>query len=112
MPNVPEWAYDVSVEYVIPSEVGEFSLRADYNWQDEQFEEITNNPLGVNDSFGLLNFRASYEHPSGKFGAAAFVTNVTDESYGEGIFFVDVFKIRYLVPGPPRMWGFSATYRW
>jgi iron complex outermembrane receptor protein len=111
IPNIPEDNYNLSVDYTIPVGSGDIRLRADWNYQGEKFAEISNNPLGVTDSFSLLNARAIYVHRSESWELAAWVRNLTDESYPEGVFLVAPFLSRWIVPGPPRQYGVSATYR-
>jgi iron complex outermembrane receptor protein len=110
-PNIPEENYNLSADYTIPFSLGSFRLRADWNYQGEKFAEISNNPLGVTDSYSLLNARVTYAHRSDAWEIAAWVKNLTDESYAEGVFLVAPFLSRWIVPGPPRQYGLSATVR-
>jgi iron complex outermembrane receptor protein len=65
----------------------------------------------VTDSYSLLNARVTYAHRSDAWEIAAWVKNLTDESYAEGVFLVAPFLSRWIVPGPPRQYGLSATVR-
>ncbi len=58
--NTPENSFNVSADYVIEMNSGELLLRADYVWKDDHFNDAENTPLLAQDSFGLLNFAASF----------------------------------------------------
>ena len=57
-------------------------LRADYNWRGEQnLIRVTQDALGDQDAYGLLDLRAGIQSRSGKWELEVFGKNVTDEAY-------------------------------
>ena len=68
-------------------------------------------PLGRTPDFDITNARVTFVDGDGRWELAGWVTNLADEHYAEGVFFVAPFILQFQVPGAPRLWGVGATYR-
>lgn len=79
----PEWQYTLGGQWLHPvSENLNLKLRADYNWRGEQnLIRVTQDALGDQDAYGLLDLRAGIQSRSGKWELEVFGKNVTDEAY-------------------------------
>lgn len=109
LPATPSVSYSALIRYTIPSaRYGEFSLQADYNWQDEVYHTLGNDPYDQEDSYGLLALRAFWESPSGRYSAQVAVENATDEEYTHHTMSIANFDQRLLSWGRP-MWT-SASF--
>ncbi|MGB0288498.1 TonB-dependent receptor [Aequoribacter sp.] len=56
-------------------------MRAHYQWQDEVNFSLTQDPLTVLGSYGILNLSAGVESTDGRYTVTAFVNNALDEFY-------------------------------
>lgn len=81
------------------------------NFQDETYYDIQNVPISLADSYTIGNLRFSYASNSGRWEAAAFVHNVTDEEYLSYTFdFTGTFGFNQQAFGQPRWAGVSFQY--
>jgi iron complex outermembrane receptor protein len=78
---------------------GTGTLQVDFNWKDDFFFGPDNDPFEHQDAFGLLNLRAFWTSPTGRYEASAFVENVLDEEYATFAFITGSF------PGAYKVWG-------
>lgn len=82
LPSAPELTYNLVVRYYIPmGEVGEMTLQADYNWLDDHFLQVENDPYSHHDSYGIANAKVGWSSASGRYTVEAFVNNLADEEY-------------------------------
>jgi len=84
----------------------------DFNWQDEQFFDITNSDISREGSYALVNLRLAYqggdEHP---YELAFFVNNIADKEYRAYTFdFTGAAGFNQQFFGPPRWFGGSLTF--
>ncbi len=84
LPNAPDWKYNLAANYHLELASMPFHgfFNVSYTWQDEVHYGITNNPLAVQDSYGVAN--ASFginEKDSDLYRITFFVNNIADESY-------------------------------
>lgn len=111
--KTPEWDLNLSAQYTMPvNPFGRVSLRGDYSYRSEYFNDSINSVHLRQDGVGLINARIAFEDNSETWQLAVFGTNLTDERYiyaGIGGFaaigFVEALYSR------PREWGVSLTYR-
>jgi iron complex outermembrane recepter protein len=61
--------------------LGELRLRADWQHRSQVSFQLENDPLERQAGYGLLNLRATWVLPDGRFRIAAFGTNVTNTRY-------------------------------
>ncbi|MDX2275838.1 MAG: TonB-dependent receptor [Hyphomonadaceae bacterium] len=124
----PDHSLSFGVRATFPISAGEFFVMPTYTWQSKIFFDDDNDradlqgePLpglldaGVDefqDSYGLLNLRAGFEHESGHWALEGFINNALDEEYlidagNTG----DSFTIPTFIRGAPRLVGLQVTAR-
>ncbi len=107
MMRTPEFTGTANVAYERPLSEGTLRLNADYYYTDsfyfdpnQQFEQ---------GSYGLLNLRAGWVAPEGRFSVTLFWTNVTDEDYVATLLPGD-FAIQQMY-GTPQSYGITFGYK-
>ena len=97
---------------------GGVTLRLDYNWTDDYIRNYS--PLRQanvhvpgrftfeQESFGLVNARATYRAPTGQWEVSIFGTNLTDELYMNGGFFPPQLQLDHSTIGRPREAGVTV----
>ena len=112
LPLTSDWTWALSGQYDLPLGDGELQLRADYNYRSTFAFQIENDPLEIQQGYGLLGARATYVFPNDRFRIAVFGSNLTNERYftnmqdsraGNGVAFGG--------PGAPAEWGAELTVR-
>jgi iron complex outermembrane receptor protein len=104
--RTPEFMFNVGTSY--ETQVGDALLlrgRVEYSWQDDMFWGVENTVF--EGSYGLLDARISLGSSDGRWQAALYGKNLTDELYSVDVipFLGDVFT-RY---SPPRSYGLQLT---
>jgi iron complex outermembrane receptor protein len=80
--NSPDMKLVASLDYGFNVSSGlDGFARLNYQWQDEVNFSLSNDPLTVLDSYGILNLSAGVESTDGQYTITAFINNVTDEFY-------------------------------
>jgi len=80
--KTPERTLNVSADYAIPLAGGaQLVARLDASFTSEIHHDQLNSPVGLQDSYSLLNARATYESADGDWSVSLFGTNLTDEQY-------------------------------
>jgi iron complex outermembrane recepter protein len=115
--NFPPNKVNAHVRYRLPvaGEVGDLSVRADYNWQASSGWEGVVNNLGIQKAFGLLNLSANWGSAYGKpVDVELFLSNATNQIYTteaaqgwQPLYYGYANEIY----GQPRMYGFRVKYR-
>ena len=60
--KTPEWDTNFGAQYRISlGDVGGLTLRADYSWRSEWYNDVSNTPALLQDDVGLLNARITYD---------------------------------------------------
>ncbi len=112
----PAWQLIASGEYTLLLRSGLMgSLRADYNWRDDQFFNFYNHELVSQAAYGVLNLNASVQSEDGRWRVSVFVRNALDERY-----LTNALETAILpgVPtnlghaGEPRMYGASVAFKY
>lgn len=111
--STPEWSGVVSGQYAHPFDDGSQLLgRLDYTYQSETYYDIDNSPLLIQDGYGLLRARVEFESSDGKWVAALFGTNLTDEEYfTAGLDRAGQIGFAQVQFARPREWGASVRLR-
>jgi iron complex outermembrane receptor protein len=78
-----------------------FRFNASYYWQDEMFWQPANQ--NMEDAYGLINARLSYEPPTSAWSLSAWIKNATDELYRTGV--IPFFGEEVSQFGAPRTYG-------
>ncbi|MAT92975.1 MAG: TonB-dependent receptor [Halioglobus sp.] len=122
LPDVPEWTANLTLDYVIPVEAGEWFAVANWNYVDETLEFIGDANDDVSD-FGVIsgNKKPDYDILDLRIGFTSednwewlfYVDNVTDEeaiySYSDALAF-NLDSYDRTVRNRPRTFGTSFTY--
>ena len=106
-PNrTPKWNYGVGVQYEFPiGEAGSLRPRLDWNHQSKIY---FNNSAGIQDAYGLLSARLTWESSDEKWSASLYGTNLTDEEYFDGKLALQAALGREQGNiAAPRQWGLS-----
>jgi len=108
----PEWSAAVGAEYTVPLQnSSSLAFRADYNYRTKVYFDTVNTESGAQDSYGLLNLRATYITSNRNWGLIGGITNATDEAYKiMGIGVVDSLGFSSSIYGRPREWFLQASY--
>ena len=111
MPGAAELSFNGVVRYSFGvGDYGQSTLQVDFKWLDDQ-PAFADNPFNVIDAYGLVNLRAFWESPSGRYHANAFVENVGDEAVENGKFFLGGFDYQAAIWGKPRWFGVKVGAR-
>jgi iron complex outermembrane receptor protein len=106
-PNrTPKWNYGLGTQYEIPlGAAGSIRPRVDWTYQSRIY---FNNSAGIQDGYGLLSARLTWESADAKWSAALFGTNLTDEEYFDGKLALQAALGREQGNiAAPRQWGLS-----
>jgi iron complex outermembrane receptor protein len=110
--KTPESDINVGAMYTLPvGELGSLSLRADYAWRSDFFNDVANSQALHQDSFGLVNARVAFDTLEGGWQFSVYGTNLSDERYvtggvgGAGAVGLD--EVQY---GRPREYGVTVRY--
>ncbi len=89
-------------------ELGDLSLRADYYSQGDAWDDAQNTNKA--EGYDLINARATYTEPNGRWNVSAFGRNLNDEVYSLGDQnVVSSFGTHFGWYGMPREWGLEAS---
>jgi iron complex outermembrane receptor protein len=124
----PDHSLSLAASWEFEALGGTFDIRPSYTWQSEVFFDDNNDrsvfqqPPGAfvadniqdekQDSYGLVNLRASYKPAGTNVTVEVFATNLTDEDYiidagNTG----DSLGLPTFIPGSPRMVGASLGWK-
>jgi iron complex outermembrane receptor protein len=114
LPLTSDWTWSASAQLNLPfgESAGELQLRADYAYRSTFSFQIENDPLEIQPGYGLLNLRATYVAPEGRFSVAVFGTNIGDKRYFTGR--ADTLSgngVAFGSPAPGREWGVELGFR-
>lgn len=119
LPFSPDWKFNVSANYRIPSASLSFDtvLKANFRAQDEILFDISQDDFQRQDSYEVLNVSVTLEDKNDNYEVTLFAHNVLDEFYVTGIgAFADVFTPNgygHTVPRyHERTFGVEFRYRW
>ncbi|MEQ8433751.1 MAG: TonB-dependent receptor [Oceanicaulis sp.] len=115
LPFTPEWSVNFAIQhrFVLRENLGVLTPRLDYNWLDDFYFSPANQPAEFQESYGLLNVRLGWESADGRYQAAVFGRNVTDEDYdtfGQDATFNQ--GVAYRHTGRPSEWGVSFAIQY
>jgi iron complex outermembrane receptor protein len=86
------------------------ALMADFNWQDNVFFNVDNNPFHAQDSYSLWGARATLGTDDGKWEVALWARNLGDEDYRVEVFDIFVLGSSLFIYGEPRTSGITLRY--
>lgn len=79
--NTPEWSWFVSPSYTIPVGFGDLTIRGDFSWRDEVYNNALNSETIKQDELYLVNASLNFVSADGKWTATFSGRNLTDEVY-------------------------------
>lgn len=113
LPNSPEFTFNAGIQYRFGLAGGSgLVLRGDYSWRDDVYFNATNLPGEFQESYGLLNLRASWLSADDTWEVAAYGLNVGDEEYftnGQDV--TGPLGVSFANVGTPREVGLQVIYR-
>lgn len=113
--NIPEFKFGIDATYNLPidSSLGDFSVTANWNWQDSVYLSTINDPLSRQKPYGLLTLGAAWRNVAQyPVDVSFFMNNALNQDYAIGALpFAGSVGTSTLAYGAPRMWGFRLAYR-
>lgn len=111
--NTPEWTVNgvISYHWVLGDNL-RLDAAVDFNWQDDLFFTIANDPRIAEDSYMVTNASLALTPQSDKWEVRAWVKNLAEEEYFTEQFLGGPGGLASGTPGAPRTFGLELTYRW
>ena len=111
LPHVPEWTVSAGAQYELATALGDWILRADASYRDDQFLTIAD-PTSFERAYTLVNARVAFEPAAmPSLQLALEGSNLSDEEYLVYNQNAGIFGIQLNVPGEPRRVSLLARYR-
>lgn len=117
LPNTPEWKYTLALHYDQSLDGMPFDIFANfaYTWQDETRFEVDQNPLLIQDGYGIANLRLGMLDKDERYEVTAFVNNLFDEVYAgdlidASLLFRDTAVLHMLPRNSQRYIGVKAKF--
>ncbi|MFC7051000.1 TonB-dependent receptor [Emcibacter nanhaiensis] len=109
--NSPEWSMNGQIRY-------EFNLTDDIlmsvsgsaNWRDKQYLEAINAPANLEDSYWLVDARATIFSADDSWSVSLWGKNLTDTEYRTYVNDLPGFGWMLNIYGPPRTYGITASF--
>lgn len=92
---VPDVTYSINGEYTIPANIGDFFVRAEYNFKGEHFSEPGNFERTAIPDADITNVRIGFSDRGGRFELAAFGRNVADNENLQFSWYIPAFQTSY-----------------
>lgn len=109
----PKWTVNGLVKYSWDAFGGSVSAQLDGNWRSSVNFNLVPTPVLQEPGYALFNARIGYQTADKNWSVAAFVKNLTDKYYRFYSFDTSPdFGSLEDVPGIPRWFGVSASYKW
>ncbi|HMP46084.1 MAG TPA: TonB-dependent receptor, partial [Sphingopyxis sp.] len=134
-PYSPKYTYGLTADYEADMGPGTLRLRADYGWRSKQFaapmqlpaaarvgltpEQIAAGNRALQNtsrmpSYGIFNARIAFELDEPSLEFALYARNITKEKYFVRLLSLEntPFGLTSYIPGDPRTYGVSVTWRY
>ena len=114
IPYNPEDRFNVGVTQTFPMGNNEMFLRAEYAWASETMTDGDNDPLTLQDDFGILNVRLGFNIESLNSTVTLWGRNITDERYYGGSYdppLLDTGRTNSY-PSEPATYGITFRKNW
>ena len=85
--------------------IGALSFQGSAAYKSEVFFSTENNPVIAQDGYTLVNLRAQFTPDAGRWHAAVFVENATDEFYVNNVVDLSDFGFLQQILSPPQTYG-------
>ena len=80
-PNTPKWKLSGAIQYDIATPIGTIAPRIDYAYQSKVYNDLTNDPLGLQEGYSLVNARLRWEDKGKSWSVVLAVDNLFDKQY-------------------------------
>lgn len=107
----PEHTFALGGQYEWALDGAGLTLRADYNWQDEQQSSVERITAATIDAVGLLSARLTYRPDGRNWDVSLSGTNLTDEYYLTAAFLNPETTATTGMVGRPREWAVNFNVR-
>ncbi len=107
LPNAPDWNANIRLQYTIPVAAGEFYLATDWMFQSDMQFLIYDAVEFHSGEIREGGVRIGFSHDSGRWDAAVFGRNITDEENLKGV--ID-FNNNTGFVNDRRLWGATFAY--
>lgn len=111
-PNAADVQTNGLVRYEFQIDTGmQMGFQANFKYTDDMFRDAFNDPYNFTESYTTVDARIWLAGSDGKWEAALWAKNLTDEEYTEQAFnFVDLTGMANHLFGAPRTYGVTFTY--
>jgi iron complex outermembrane receptor protein len=115
LPNQPRHKAVVNGSYVFNLAPGDLTLSATYAWKGETYYSIFNRHYNLADSYGVWDFRATWNDADDRYSIVGYVRNATDELVIDGVSSAGNDSqgrpVQNLTILEPRTYGIQLQYR-
>ncbi len=111
LPYNPEDRFQISLTQNFPMGANNLFFRADYAWASETATDGDNDPLTVQDDFGILNLRVGMDLDDWNSTITLWGRNVTDERYYNGSFDPPLLDFGRMNSYPSEVATYGITFR-
>jgi iron complex outermembrane recepter protein len=109
--GAPKYTANFAATYAIPLAGGaSLTPRLDYTWTDSFTLQTGDVLQRVQEAYGLLNARLTYDTGS-NWNVALTGSNLTDEYYFNSGFYTRSEQIHFMTVGRPREWGLTFNFK-
>jgi iron complex outermembrane receptor protein len=106
--RAPELTFTFDTSYRWPVGPGHMSVQAAYHWKDDYYSTFQNVPIGLNESYGLIDASIGFDTESWR--VALFGRNLADEEARNSALVV-AGLFQFATVAPDRQYGVEAVYR-
>lgn len=110
LPRAARNGYTLGVEYNIPLNSGDLSIRADYRKTGQFFFDINEQAAGSEASYGILDARVEYSPTGEEWSLALWCKNLGDEEYRTHVQSIRAGRAAISQIGDPLTFGATLTY--
>jgi len=111
LPRAPRFSSVLGLGWKVPLGSNELRLRGEWSYQSQIYFNQFNADLVSQDGYHLINVSVALNGPDDRWRLAAFVRNLTDETFRTTVIRSTSFIGTLDFFGPPRTWGIQASYR-
>lgn len=88
LPDSPKWKANIAIAYTLPLPTLPFDgfVQANYNWQDDTQFSLANNPLTVQEAYGVVDASVGVQSRDGGYTLKIYTRNLFNQAYAASIF--------------------------
>jgi iron complex outermembrane receptor protein len=113
LPLTPKWTINLGAQYRAElADLGSVTLRGDYSYRSSFSFQVGNDPLEIEDGYGLLNLRATFQTADERYGLSVYGLNVAGTDYLRSAQDSTAdLGTAFGGPGAPAEWGVELRVR-